>query len=70
MTCSICGGEVQWQGPLSALTHTKCLSCGGTNCQRRAESNEDDEPTACPDCNREQSFHGRCDRCEKRAYQL
>jgi hypothetical protein len=27
------------------------------------------QPT-CPDCNREQSFHGRCDRCEKRAYAL
>jgi len=31
--CSICGGRVEWQGPLSNLTHTKCLSCGEINCQ-------------------------------------
>jgi hypothetical protein len=40
MTCSICGGEVQWQGPLSSLTHAKCLSCGATNCQKRDEEED------------------------------
>jgi hypothetical protein len=33
MICSICGGEVTWRGPLSALTHTQCGSCGRKNCQ-------------------------------------
>jgi len=33
MICSICGGEVTWRGPLSALTHTQCGSCGEKNCQ-------------------------------------
>lgn len=33
MTCALCGGLVLWQGLLSALTHTKCQSCGETNCQ-------------------------------------
>lgn len=33
MSCKHCGGIVQWQGPLGALTHTKCLSCGAINCQ-------------------------------------
>jgi hypothetical protein len=33
MLCSICGGDVLWQGPLSALTHTKCQRCGASNSQ-------------------------------------
>lgn len=33
MICAICGGPVEWQGPMSALSHTQCLSCGQTNCQ-------------------------------------
>ena len=33
MICSLCGGEVIWMGPLTALTHTQCKSCGGTDCQ-------------------------------------
>lgn len=33
MICSYCGGNVTWRGPLSALTHTQCDSCGGVNCQ-------------------------------------
>lgn len=33
MKCSICGGRVEWQGPLSNPTRTKCLSCGEINCQ-------------------------------------
>ncbi len=33
MICSMCGGRVEWQGRLSNLTHTKCLSCGQINCQ-------------------------------------
>ncbi len=44
MICIYCGGVVQWQGPLSELTHTKCLSCGETNCQQiSTEENEDEE---------------------------
>ncbi len=33
MKCSICGGYVEWKGPLANLTHTECASCGATNCQ-------------------------------------
>lgn len=33
MKCSLCGGYVEWKGPLSNLTHTECADCGGTNCQ-------------------------------------
>ena len=33
MVCSECGGRVEWQGRLSNLTHTKCLSCGAINSQ-------------------------------------
>lgn len=33
MTCSHCGGYVEWKGPLSALTHTECESCGSVNSQ-------------------------------------
>jgi len=40
MICSICGGRVEWQGPLSDLTHTKCLSCGEINCQCAAPVDE------------------------------
>ncbi|MFA5322814.1 MAG: hypothetical protein WC373_09090 [Smithella sp.] len=31
MICSICNGVVEWQGKLSDLSHTKCLSCGAIN---------------------------------------
>ena len=38
MICSICGsGNVEWKGPLVALTHTECADCGGTNCQEVEE---------------------------------
>lgn len=33
MRCSLCGGLVEWQGPLTNLTHTKCLRCGAINSQ-------------------------------------
>lgn len=35
MICDRCGtATVTWCGPLSALTHTECSSCGGVNRQR------------------------------------
>jgi hypothetical protein len=37
MICKFCGGRVEWQGPLSALTHTKCLDCQATNAQRQGD---------------------------------
>jgi len=40
--CKLCDGLVTWRGPLTALTHTKCESCGGQNCQD--DSSDDDEP--------------------------
>jgi len=45
MRCSLCGGRVEWQGPLANLTHTKCLSCGEINCQE-VETAEDQEVEA------------------------
>lgn len=33
MTCSKCGGVVEWKGPLSNLTHTECRRCGAVNSQ-------------------------------------
>lgn len=31
MICTTCGGQVEWQGPLTELTHMKCISCGALN---------------------------------------
>lgn len=42
MICSICGGLVYWQGPLSCLTHTQCCECGAINSQQVEEEPEDD----------------------------
>jgi hypothetical protein len=33
MICEKCGGQVEWKGPLTALTHTQCLNCGAINSQ-------------------------------------
>jgi hypothetical protein len=43
MICSICGGRVEWQGPLRNLTHTKCLACGAINAQEVDPPQDDDE---------------------------
>jgi hypothetical protein len=47
MICERCGGQVTWRGPLSALTHTQCESCGGVNCQipDAQPDDTDEEPT-------------------------
>lgn len=42
MICSICGGHVTWRGPLTALMHTQCESCGESNCQEVADEVRDD----------------------------
>lgn len=43
MICAICGRlGIRWMGPLSNLTHTECPHCGGQNCQRVPESDEDE----------------------------
>ena len=50
MQCERCNGEVTWRGPLSALTHTECGSCGGINCQRvsgQEEPDDDIDPEPC-----------------------
>lgn len=45
MRCGRCGKTgIRWMGPLSALTHTECPHCGGTDCQ-----DPDTEPDIDPD---------------------
>jgi hypothetical protein len=41
--CSICGGQVTWRGPLSALTHAECEQCGAHNSQELEDVEIDDE---------------------------
>lgn len=45
MTCSHCGGQALWRGPLSSLTHTECTGCGAINAQApdQTEDDHDDE---------------------------
>lgn len=47
MICARCHTDtVTWRGPLSALTHTECSSCGGINCQQveqPADAEDDQE---------------------------
>jgi DnaJ-class molecular chaperone len=43
MECSLCGGYVEWKGPLTALTHTECHGCGAVNSQ----TPEDEECREC-----------------------
>ena len=59
MTCSICGGRVEWQGPLSNLTHTRCATCGAINCQEVDPLNEDGADTleVCGHCGPEDVDH-------------
>lgn len=49
MTCSICGGLVIWMGPLTALTHAECRSCGGWNCQEVDSPPDEKEEDGDPD---------------------
>jgi len=44
MKCAICGGRVEWQGPLADRTHTKCLACGELNCQEFDPSDYQSDP--------------------------
>ncbi len=37
MICRHCGGQVVWEGQLTNLSGTRCLSCEGTNCQEPEE---------------------------------
>ena len=53
MRCRLCGGSVEWQGPLTDLRGTKCLSCGETNCQEVEPTPTESECNAllgCPFC--------------------
>lgn len=33
MECTICGGLVEWKGPLANPSHTECKNCGARNSQ-------------------------------------
>ena len=41
MECRSCGGLVIWKGPLTALTHTECESCGAINNQVMRATDEE-----------------------------
>lgn len=48
MLCKHCLTEtVEWKGPITALSHTECSSCGGINCHVPQPHNEGDQ---CPFC--------------------
>ncbi len=44
MECSLCGGYVEWKGPLVNLTHTECHGCGAINSQVVEDDTPDDDP--------------------------
>jgi hypothetical protein len=44
MKCSLCGGYVEWKGPLVNLTHTECHGCGAVNSQEVEDDAPDDDP--------------------------
>jgi len=58
MICANCGGQVEWQGKLTDLTHTKCLKCGAINSQ------EIDIEESCADCS-ELNVQQPCEACDK-----
>lgn len=43
MICSLCNGPVEWQGPLSMLTHTECLDCGAIDSQLSEDEEYEEE---------------------------
>lgn len=45
MNCQLCGGYVEWKGPITALTHTECASCGSVDCQEEEFELAHDEPS-------------------------
>ncbi len=75
MICQRCGGRVEWKGPLTNLTHTECLECGGKNCQEpepdefeEADDRENDvvigfECGACGHVQESDGWGGECDKC-------
>lgn len=44
MICDSCGQTgIRWMGPYGNLTHTECPHCGGTNCQRADQPQDEEE---------------------------
>lgn len=44
MICDNCGQTgIRWMGPYGNLTHTECPHCGGINCQRADQPQEDED---------------------------
>lgn len=41
--CGICGGPMEWRGPLSNLGHTRCLDCKALNTHEGPESEWEEE---------------------------
>jgi len=51
MICGNCNqAGICWMGPMSRLTHTECQHCGGTNCQRADQPEEEEPETAACGC--------------------
>jgi hypothetical protein len=65
---------VEWQGPLTDLKYTLCLSCGCKDCQEPEDlDDEDDAPEeeiigyeclGCGNVQETNNWGGRCDRCD------
>lgn len=44
MICDNCGQTgIRWMGSYGNLTHTECPHCGGTNCQRADQQEDEDD---------------------------
>ncbi|MGV6396941.1 hypothetical protein ACTUVN_002636 [Pseudomonas caspiana] len=48
MICDNCNQSgIRWVGPLGNLTGTECPHCGGTNCQREEQPEEEEVQCGC-----------------------
>lgn len=71
MICSVCGGECEWRGPLSALTHVECKKCGAVDSIVAGVEDEIDEELEpefnCVGCGALITHDGLCGDCAEQA---
>lgn len=50
MICSRCNQYgIRWMGTWGNLTHTECPNCGGKNCQREDQDDNNEDAEGCDD---------------------